>query len=609
MKRHVSKWFAQTPSMLRGLVDARYWLLAYALFILLPAGFLLYSYYQKTTAILEQEVTRSMLQTMKQTGINVQYQLDRVKDTSNTLFMNPNLYSYLAESDEAYPIDVTKNLRLLLGAAENNENVFRVRLFVDDTKLYAGEKINFFPLETLKSRPWYSRVLEAGGSIVWTGAYEEHYIDKDDTYVFSIARMLRDPRVYDRFIGVLVIDMAEHVVSNLLHQVELSKHQTVYLTDKDGTVIWHPDKTRIGQPALSGEMVSRMAGAQEGIEKAVLGHENKYAVYTTIRYTGWKLVAEVPAGEIARQAVTLNRFSGAAFLLGVSVLFLLLVFVLLAFVIRSLNRRVQLVIRAIHKEGLEHLDEPQGKVAGNLNVLERSVDHMIHKVKDLMEETYTSKVQEREAQLRALQAQINPHFLYNTLDTINWIAVGHGATDISQMIDALAKYFRLSLNKGRDTVSVEDELNLAKVYLEIQQNRFPHRFDLTIEADPEVMGLMIPKLTLQPIVENALLHGIRKSPKQNGSIRIEATRTEEELLLSVSDNGIGMTEEQAAKLLTEPRPQSRTDGSGSSYGLYNVHERIRLFAGDGYGLTIDSVAGEGTTVRILLKARPSAINE
>ncbi|MFH5184258.1 histidine kinase [Paenibacillus sp. TAB 01] len=279
--------------------------------------------------------------------------------------------------------------------------------------------------------------------------------------------------------------MSEQIVGSLLKKVELSKSGTVYLIDKEGKLVWHPDPSRIGQPAGEAAMQAVRLQAPEGIERMAANHDTKYAVFTTIANNGWKLVAEVPAGEIARQAVTLNRFSGAAFLLGVSVLFLLLVFVLLAFVIRGMTRRVQLVIRTIHREGLERLEEHQGKDGGSLNVLERSVDHMIHKVKDLMEEAYTAKVQEREAQLRALQAQINPHFLYNTLDTINWIAVGRGASDISQMIDGLAKYFRLSLNKGRDMISVEDELKLAEVYLDIQQSRFPQSFEFAIEAEPE----------------------------------------------------------------------------------------------------------------------------
>lgn len=236
-----------------------------------------------------------------------------------------------------------------------------------------------------------------------------------------------------------------------------------------------------------------------------------------------------------------------------------------------------------------------------------------------MEETYRSKVQEREAQLRALQAQINPHFLYNTLDTINWIAIGHKAHDISQMIDGLARYFRLSLNKGKDVVTVTDELELAKVYLEIQQTRFPKSFEFAFELagkdesdEAPKVGLilescLIPKLTLQPIVENALLHGIRKAKGKTGKITIRAYIDGDDLLLSVSDDGIGMDPDFAQTLLTEPRPAMRTDGSGSSYGLYNVNERIRLFSGEDYGLNIQSQLGEGTTITARFKCQRQII--
>lgn len=586
--------------LLRGMADAKYWLLAYLLFILLPAGTWLYVYYQKSSTILEAEVTHSMLQTVKQAGINLQYQMDRVQDTSNALFMNPYLYAYLADSNTEYPIDEMKNLSALIASAETNDNLARVRLFVDESKLYAGERVNFFSIGSLQSRPWYKRVLEAGGSVVWTGAYEEKYLGRDPETIFSSARLLRDLKVYDKLVGVLVIDMKEQTVRDMMSRVELSGRKKLFIVDADGAIIWHQDKTRLGSAGLSPERMASLAASPEGIAKSDSGSEAEYAIYTTIRDTGWKLIAEVPADEISRQALTLNKFTGAATLLGGTILFLLLAFALLAFVIRGMNRRVLQVIRSMRMDGA---DETSGRARGSLNLLEHSVDRMVHRVNDLMTETYTAKVQEREAQLRALQAQINPHFLYNTLDTINWIAVGRGAHDISQMIDSLAKYFRLSLNKGRDTVSVEDELNLAKVYLEIQQSRFIGSFDFTIEADPEALSLLMPKLTLQPIVENALLHGIRKSEAKRGSIRIEARLHGDELLLSVGDDGLGMPEEQALRLLTEPRPQAHDAGSGSSYGLYNVNERIRLFSGEAYGLSIRSRPGEGTTVRVRLKAR------
>ncbi|NOU98268.1 sensor histidine kinase [Paenibacillus sp. LMG 31456] len=606
MKSMLHKGARYSLLLLKELAAARTWLLCYVLLILLPASFLLYFYYERSSVILEKEVTRSMLQTMKQTGINLTYQFERVRDTSNSLFMNPNLYKYLDQSEATAPIGqqlvVLKDLRYMMDTAETNGNVFRVRLFVDKSRIYAGELINFFPMDSLKSRPWYNSVIEAGGSIVWIGAYEEKYIDKGSAYVLSTARMIRDAKKFDQMTGMLVIDMTEQTVRNILDAVDLSKQQVIYMVDSTGIAVSHADQSLLGKPVLSADLKKSITEADEGIIKIAEGDDAKYAVFTTIQSTGWKLVAEVPASEISRQAVTLNRFSSVATLLGVSIMFLLLVFVLLAFIIRGMNRRVQLVIRTIHKEGLESLDDRNAASDGHINVLERSVDHLIDKVRNLMEETYKTKVLEREAQLRALQAQINPHFLYNTLDTINWIAIGRNAHDISQMIDALAKYFRLSLNKGRDNVSVEDELNLAKVYLEIQQSRFPQSFEFTVESDPAIHKHYMPKLTLQPIVENALLHGIRKSKGKSGHIRITAHQDGEELVLSVSDDGAGMEEETAGKLLSEPRPESSFDSSGSSYGLYNVNERIKLYSGEGYGLSIRSAPEQGTTVTVRLRS-------
>jgi two-component system sensor histidine kinase YesM len=238
-------------------------------------------------------------------------------------------------------------------------------------------------------------------------------------------------------------------------------------------------------------------------------------------------------------------------------------------------------------------------------MLERSVDHLIIRVRTLVEEKYKAELHEREAQLQALQAQINPHFLYNTLDTINWIAIGKGATDISQMIDGLAKYFRLSLNKGQSIVSVEDELRLAQVYLEIQQSRFLDTFDFRLEIQEGLDAYRMPKLILQPIVENALLHGIRKAKDRRGLIVISAKEDKGDLFFAVSDNGIGMEESLASRLLTEAPSESANRGSsdsGSSYGLFNVNERIKLYSGDGYGVGIHSRLGLGTTVTVRLKA-------
>lgn len=596
--------FGAVFRLLRRFSIPKQWLIAYLLLIVVPAAIFLYGYYERSAAILKGEIIRTMQQALKQAGSNLSYRLEHIRDISNAAFMNADLHSYLSvgadDQSIAIQLQVIKDLRYLVDTVQSNSDVFRVRLFVDKSKLYAGEKINFFSLDSLKDRPWYSEIIEANGGIVWTGDYNETFLDAGDVRVLSAARMLRDPNHYDNISGVLMIDVQEKMVSDILGTLQFAPGTQVYLADADGSIIYHPDESQIGNKVAPAILDALRQGA-EGSRSLKLGSELNDVMFTTLTPTGWKLIAQGTETQLSQRAVKLTQRSEWTSLLEYIALFILLPFVLLAIIVRGMNRRVMQVITVIRREGTEGLNELP-PVNGDFHILERSVDHLILRVRTLVEEKYRAEIHEREAQLQALQAQINPHFLYNTLDTINWIAIGKGASDISQMIDSLAKYFRLSLSKGRSIVSVEDELSLAQVYLEIQQSRFPNTFDFRLDIQSELGAYQMPKLILQPIVENALLHGIRKSKDKRGSITIAVRKEGEDLLFTVSDNGIGMEEQQALRLLTEAPSEPRIDSTGSSYGLYNVNERIKLYAGDEYGLSIASHPGAGTTVTVRLKA-------
>ncbi|WP_409341515.1 sensor histidine kinase [Paenibacillus sp. MBLB4367] len=591
--------------VVRRLSMPRRWLLTFITLVFLPAIALVYVYNERTASILEEEVTSSMLQTVKQAGNNLSYRLGHIRDISNAASMNQKLNQFLQDDDVpsiGRQLEVLKDLRYLVETVQTNTDVFRMRLFVKNTTMLAEERFNFFSLDSLKSWPFYNKVLDANGAIVWSDIYKQYFIDTGDVYIMSSARLLHDSKQFGQVSAILLIDVSEKLVMEILADLDQAKPNNVFLVDQSGVILAHADKSRIGT-SLEGEVQSVIRQGTEGKVKFQLHNKNEYGMFSTIQPTGWKVVLQVSASNISEK-VKLKKSAGIATLAGIFAMFLLLVFALLALIIRSMNRRLQQVIGVIREEGIERLDVPHPMPDGNFVMLEHSVDVLIHRVRSLMEQTYKAQVLEREAQLRALQAQINPHFLYNTLDTINWIAIGHGNHDISKMIDSLAKYFRLSLNKGKDVMSVADELNLAQVYLDIQKSRFLNSFEYRIEPDPDVLDYIVPKLTLQPIVENALLHGIRKMKTQFGTILIRAYREENELILIVSDNGIGMEEERAQRLLVEPQLQTRPDGSGSSYGLYNVNERIKLFAGDTSGLSISSRLGAGTSVSVRIRLEP-----
>ncbi|MHA6483463.1 cache domain-containing sensor histidine kinase [Paenibacillus sp. strain BS8-2] len=580
------------------------WLVAYLCLIVLPSTLILYAYYEHSTSVLEEEVSDSMLQTMKQAGINLSYRFGNVEEIVNTLTMNKELYEFL-ENDNSAPVidrlEEVEEIRKLVRNIQLNNDVFRLRLFVDSNNLLANEHINFFSLEGLKDWRYYQEVLDSQGGLVWTGIYKQSYIDLGEKSVFSLARFLHNPRQFNQVAAILILDVSEKLVLDILSEIELTEHKEVFLVNPEGEVTAHTDRSQVGNQ-LSDNMLEVISQGTEGKAKLKLNGHVEYLVYATIEPKGWKIVAQVPASDITTK-VKLNQGVGIATLVAFLLLFLILVLVLLTVIVRQMNRRILDVIHVIRKEGIDRFGEHPIPDIG-LMQLDRSVEVLVHRVHMLMEQTYEAQVQERGAQLRALQAQINPHFLYNTLDTINWMAIGHNMKDISFMIDSLSQYFRLSLNKGQDTMSVKDELHLAQVYLDIQMNRFANTFDYRIEPDPEVLAYIIPKLTLQPLVENALLHGIRKVKNKHGLIIIRAFQEDDYLVLTVSDDGIGIEEEKARALLLEPNVSFQENGGGSSYGLYNVNERIRLFGGNASGLRIQSKLGEGTTVWIRVKYTP-----
>ncbi|WP_150275476.1 cache domain-containing sensor histidine kinase [Paenibacillus tepidiphilus] len=590
----------------QGMLAARKWLLAYAIFILLPAGIMLASFFERSSRILEQEAIRSMQLALKQAGMNLTYKLDHIRDSSNAIFMNHVLYDNLAPGDSVTgQLQQIKELRYLAESARVNEDIYRLRLFAAPSRLFAGDRVNLFPLADIEEYPWYPAVLEAGGGLVWTEVYREDYTDAGEKAVFSAARLLRNPESYDEIIGAMVLDIPGELIGEVMSELQFSEEYAPLLLDAGGRQIYGPAERELpGAEAgkLPEALAATIAGTGEGVLQRREDRREVHVVYTTIGTTGWKLVAQVSQREISDRAAGLSQFTSVAALIGITVMFLILVFVLLMFIVKEMQRRVQLILKMMRKEGVGWLEDQRALPGGDFRLLESSVDHLIRRLNNLMEESYQAKIQEREAQLRTLQAQINPHFLYNALDMINWSAIAHGAEDTSQMIESLARYFRLSLNKGRDNVSIEDELDLVRVFLEIQQNRFPSTFTCTIEAEPGLGAYVIPKLTLQPLVENALLHGIRKTKAKQGSIRVTARREDGDIVLSVADDGIGMSPEQAKRLLVEPARDDAAGSAGGSYGLYNVNERIRFFAGNRYGLSIETEPGRGTVVTVRMKA-------
>lgn len=275
-----------------------------------------------------------------------------------------------------------------------------------------------------------------------------------------------------------------------------------------------------------------------------------------------------------------------------------IIFLLSYFIPRSITRPIRVLRDVTNQVSKGNLEIRSNITSGaDVKVLSDSLNTMIDKINELLDQVKQEQIHLREAELELLQAQINPHFLYNTLDTIIWLAEAGDQQKVVSMVGSLSEFFRTSLNQGKDIITIREELVHATSYLEIQQVRYQDILEYEINVPDSLNQYLIPKITIQPLIENALYHGI-KNKRGMGKITVYAERRDESFFLYVEDNGIGMEPERLERVMEGLTHQSAE--MKDFFGLYNVNERIRLKFGDGYGLQIQSTYGEGTIVSIKL---------
>ena len=291
--------------------------------------------------------------------------------------------------------------------------------------------------------------------------------------------------------------------------------------------------------------------------------------------------------------VNMIRFSVIAFALILMLCLFLSYYIPLS--ITSPIRRLTQVTDQVAKGDLTVRSDVTGGLEAR--VLSDSMNTMIDKINELLEQVKTEQVRLRKAEFELLQSQINPHFLYNTLDAIVWLAEAGEQKKVVSMVGSLSDFFRISLNQGQDILDVREELQHVRSYLEIQQMRYQDILQYEICVPEELYSSRIPKITLQPLVENALYHGI-KNKRGKGMIRIDGEMEDSDCILRITDNGRGMTPERLGQVREGIR--NRNACETEIYGLYNVNERIRLNFGEKYGITITSTYGEGTCVTVRL---------
>ena len=560
-------------------------LVFYIIVVVLPVGVMLSVYYQTSVSATEREMVNTIYKAVEQAAQHIDLRLESMEEVSDNIFMSSlfnNSFSDTAAGSRPAQIEEQEELTENIEIFQRREDIQRIKLYYKLPKFYANEHVNFFSYQDLRGEPWLEELEQKNGAILWVGVREQSYSDGSEERVLTCARLMKDPGNISESTGALLIDVKYENIARILEETRVSDLERVFLFNGDGVCVSQDAQSRAEETqALFFDM-------EEGIRK----QGSNYYMLKELANSGWKIGVEIPADAVTAEGSGSSRLLSVFFLVFGFLLFMLMFFIMFGYLLLRFSWRIKRIVRKLEQEGVEDIEKQKVEDGSEFYRLEHHIDNIIAHARALMRETYDARLEKQAAELKSLQAQINPHFLYNTLDNISWMAVRANVPEIYNIIQSLSQYFRLSLSGGRDIVSIDDELRLAEVYLEIQNSRFRGIITVEIEMEEKIKAYAIPKLTLQPLLENAVIHGLQRKEDKDWRIRIRGEEAESDIRLYIEDNGAGMSAEEAKALPERGKPGA----GGHGYGVYNVNRRLRLYYGDGYGLQIRSMPDRGTSV-------------
>ena len=555
----------------------------------LAAGLLItFSLYQRLSGQVTAMVQDENQRLIGQVARSVESYLRTIMKLSDSLY-----YGAVKNADLSSE-SVGSELTLLYD--NNKDNVDNIALFSEDGMLVeAVPAARLKPNLDVTGEPWFRDALEKTENQHFSLPHVQYIFDNNENqyrWVISLSRAVELTSGTSTAQGILLVDISYSSLEQLFDGVTAGKGGYVYLISSDGELLYHPKMQLIDSGRMQENNVAAAAYKDRNHMEEFDG-SSRFVTIKSIGYTGWKVVGVTP-----ENVVTLNTIKTRLFI----VFIIALILFILALINSYISSRITNPIKELEKsvgileEG--NLDVPV-YAGGSYEIqhLGKSIGDMAAQIRLLMKDIVTEHEAKRKQEFDTLQSQINPHFLYNTLDIIVWMIENEQKAEAVKAVTALARFFRISLSKGKSIITVRDELEHVRNYLMIQHMRFKNKFTYEIQAEDGVLELASLKLMLQPLVENAIYHGM-EFMDGDGEILLKVWKEEGDLYFSVIDNGLGMTEEQVGNLFTGASHVDSKRGSG--IGVKNVNERIKLYFGEKYGLSIESEPDEGTTVKIHL---------
>ena len=531
------------------------------------------------------------------TQANTEVIVDRVRDELDSLFSESlafaesiadNVIILEALEGNFQPEDV--QYRLKIRAGEELLNIFGYRNDIFGISVIGENGLSLhsrdLPLkeEEFRRKYWYRAVLQTPFPPVVFPPHQESFIynlEKDS--FFSMALPVESP-VSSARLGVVLIDLREESLKRIL-TARLGRAGYLFLQYNRSGFTSSSDQTP------DSEYLIRLANNEE-IPRELLDENREMVLIRDLVIPDIKLASVVSLQELTRDSRMIGSVLAVLIFLSL-ILSLLLASVLSAGIAHPVHDLSSLMSSVEKGDLTVRMTDIPSDELGDLG---RSFNRMIQRIQNLLEEVKEDQVKLSKAEMRTLQAQINPHFLYNTLDSINWLSQEERNEDIIKMVTALTALFRTGISRGQDLIPLREELKHIESYLTIQKIRYEKKFLYEMDVDDSVLDCRIIKLVLQPLVENAIYHGI-KLKNGKGLISIRVRKARDSVLLEVSDNGAGMTEERLKEVHLELQGRE-PDKEKTVYGLKNVNDRLKIYYGEPYGLIIHSIPGEGTTVTV-----------
>jgi len=539
------------------------------------------------------EYTRQLIE---QVNRNIESYITNMENISIMTLYNNDVREYLTRDDLSSEEEqvYSEKIKLLFDSIlSTRKDISSIMIFGYNGRVVISNNRNINELNPYINptrQTWYKKAKEAGGAAVISSPHVQNVLqDNYYRWVVSLSRELINTDGNEKM-GIFVVDLNFSIINDMCSKIKLGKRGYVFIVDREGNIVYHPQQ-QLFYSNVKNEMIDEVINSKENYFITNEGNDSRiYNIMNSVN-TGWKIVGVSYINELVTNKNEIERSH-----------------TLWGFICLTTAMIISIMLSRRISRPIKHLDSLMKEVQkGNFDIkvdiessneigeLSRTFHIMITKIKELMEQNMKEQELKRKSELKALQAQINPHFLYNTLDSIVWMAEAKNSEEVVLMTSALAKLFRLSISKGEEIIPVHNEIEHVRSYLIIQQMRYRDKLDFEIDTDPEIYHYKTLKIILQPLVENSIYHGI-KNKGGIGIIKIKGKICNDKILLQVIDNGIGMGPEEIKNIFEKSGKSPR----GSGVGVKNVNERIKLYFGKDYGLEFQSEPNQGTTVNVWL---------